>query len=424
MFAIDRPGMKQALKRTWGRLPTGVRRQAHLSVQAGSRAITPLQVAARWRKGAAPEGPVVVAGLHNAVIGIGQSARLFRDALTAAGADVRSVDICRTLDVKPDLDDGTSEAAAPRGPGVLVSCVNPPELIRWLGRGGARALRGKRHVGYWAWELPVAPPEWRDAFRFVDEVWCHSRFTADALQAIAPPDVPVRVITPPVYMTPRIGPDRAGFGLPEDRCVVLVALDLRSTSARKNPLGALEAYRRARPETSSDSLLVCKLVGFHGEPKLMQQLRALMADRSDIVLIDDLFSSDQMIRLVASSDVVLSLHRAEGFGLLTAEAAWLGRSVVTTGWSSVVEFLDADSASLVDWRLKPVDDRSGLYGGASWAEPDLDDAARRLDGLIRDPAARAALGRRAQAKADQVFNAPRWLGTVSEALGLPVPGAA
>ena len=38
--------------------------------------------------------------------------------------------------------------------------------------------------------------------------------------------------------------------------------------------------------------------------------------------------------LLAASNAVVSLHRPECFGLILAEAMYLGKPVIATGWSS------------------------------------------------------------------------------------------
>jgi glycosyltransferase involved in cell wall biosynthesis len=100
--------------------------------------------------------------------------------------------------------------------------------------------------------------------------------------------------------------------------------------------------------------------------------------------------------LTASCDIVLSLHRSEGFGLVPAEAMLLGKPVVATGWSGNMAFMDASSAALVGYRLVPAEDPRHVYEGASWAEPDQADAVAHLRRLADDAGARAALGARAR----------------------------
>ncbi len=409
------------MMRVWKALPPGVRAAAHRSAQAALNLATPALVTRAWRRGQPGAEPVTVAGLHSSSIGIGRGARLFAAALGQAGVQVQVQDVAATIQAARDLQTDPAPAALAEG-GVLVSHLNPPELVLWLQRTAARGLRGRRHVGYWAWELADLPDSWMSAFAYVDEVWCPSRFTAEAVRARAPSSVPVHVVPHPVFMIPRLEPDRARFELGEGVCVVLAALDLKSTSARKNPLGAIAAYRRAVPVPDGSSLLVCKLSGGADAPERLAEVQAAIEDRCDIRLFQQVLSEPDMTRLIASADVVLSLHRAEGFGLLPAEALWLGKPVVATAWSGVMDFLDTGSAGLVPWTRSPVQDVQAMYAGGWWAEPDLDAAADQLRRLIADPLAREGLGARARTRAAEVFDAAAWIGSVRPLLGLPAPG--
>jgi glycosyltransferase involved in cell wall biosynthesis len=124
---------------------------------------------------------------------------------------------------------------------------------------------------------------------------------------------------------------------------------------------------------------------------------------------------------MAASDIVLSLHRSEGFGLVPAEAMLLGKPVIATGWSGNMDFMDATSAALVGYRLVPTEDPRQVYHGASWAEPDQRDAVAHLRRLADDAAERRALGCRARAMAtDRLGAGP--LADALRAIGL-IPSA-
>ncbi len=409
------------MMRVWKALPPSLRAAAHRGAQAALDLATPALVARAWRRGQPGGEPVTVAGLHSSSIGIGRGARLFAVALRQAGVWLQAQDVAATIQTARDLDTGSTPTPL-EGGGVLVSHLNPPELVLWLQRTAARGLRGRRHIGYWAWELAILPDSWTSAFAYLDEVWCPSSFTADAVRARAPPGVPVHVVPHPVFMIPRLPPDRARFDLPEDACVVLAALDLKSTSARKNPLGAIAAYRQAVPAPDGRSLLLCKLAGGSAAPERLAEVEAAIAGRSDILLLQRVLSEADMTRLIASADIVLSLHRAEGFGLLPAEALWLGKPVVATAWSGVMDFLDEQSAVLVPWGRRPVQDVQAMYADGWWAEPDLAAAADHLRRLIADPLARAQLGARASARALQVFDGAAWTQRVLTLLETPRSG--
>ncbi|MBI1683284.1 glycosyltransferase family 4 protein [Caulobacter hibisci] len=406
-------GIRFFLLGCWRRLPQAVRRKAHLSAHWLSRRSIPLRVALNWKRGAAGGAPVSVVGLLRSTSGIGQGARLFLGALGPLAG--RPVDVTRRLGVKDNFDWLPPEQP-PAEAATVLTHLNPPELLRWLQAGGAAQLRGRRHIGYWAWELMVAPPQWREAFAYVDEVWAPSRFTADAIAAIAPADVPVRVVGHPVFVMPCAAPDRARFGLPEDRVLIFMALDLRSTIARKNPLDGARAFFAAASEAPGQACLVCKASNLDADGEAAAALRAELQGRPDVVLIEEALDAEGMSALLASIDIVLSLHRAEGFGLVLAEAMWLGKCVVATAWSGNMDFMDEESSVLVPYRLEAVSDAQGMYRRSEWAAPDVSVAAVRLKELISRADLRDSLAARGRRRAKEVFDQDRWLARVEDLL--------
>lgn len=400
--------MRDRLRAGWKRLPRPVRAAANHGLRAVLHGSVPLRVAPVWRRGRPASGGVEVVGLHGSVIGVGEAARMFAAGLRRSRPDVHAVDVSAVLGAGADLPVPASAGDA----GVVVSHLNPPELMELLARRGGRWLSGRRHIGFWAWELPAAPDGWRSAFRYVDEVWCQSAFTAAAVRRIAPPGLAVRVLHHPVFVLPPSTPRRREFGWGDGECVFLAVFDVRSSLARKNPAGAVEAYRRAFPEPGASNRLVLKVSGLGARPDLRPVVDALAAGRPDIQVIAENLSAEAMGGLIAGADVLVSLHRAEGFGLVPAQAMWAGRPAILTDWSATAEFADAGSACLVPAAFVDVDDPQGVYVGQRWADPDLAAAADCMRRLGCDPELRADLGRRARARAEAVFDEAAWTAQV------------
>jgi glycosyltransferase involved in cell wall biosynthesis len=119
--------------------------------------------------------------------------------------------------------------------------------------------------------------------------------------------------------------------------------------------------------------------------------------RRDIQLFDVELSTAEVERLIASADAILSLHRAEGFGLTLAEAFGMGRPALATGWSGNMEFMGRLAYALIPFWPVAVDDPSRTYGGdlgagQVWADPDLDAAAVAIRKLAGEAALRAQVG--------------------------------
>ncbi len=213
----------------------------------------------------------------------------------------------------------------------------------------------------------------------------------------------------PVPPVRPVKPNRGRFGWAPDQFVVLVAANVASGFFRKNVLGAIACFRRAFG-TDARARLVIKLGDSAAWPAARHQVNDAIGHAGNIEVIEAVFSRHDMDLLLASADVVLSLHRAEGFGLVPAEAMRLGRPVVTTAWSGNMEFMDEASAALVSYRLVPTNDPQKLYNlpGQRWAEPDLDHAVEWLRRLRADPALRQRMGEAAKAKAQACFDLPAY----------------
>lgn len=348
-------------------------------------------------RGRLVEGPVVVAGLFRAASGIGRAARGCAEALEKAGGNITRVDLSGVFGQEDLPADPRLTTMPTKETGTLILHCNAPEADRALL--ALRHFHGKRWriVGCWVWETSVAPESWRRASRRLSEIWTPSRFAADAIAAVSA--VPVRAVPHFVAAPDGLAADRKRFNLEDEQFVCLAMADGRSSFFRKNPIGAIRAFRRGLGERP-EARLVVKARNLGEQPAFKELLSdAAEGDRRIIILEED-FTEDDQWRLLACADVFISLHRSEGFGLPVAEAMALGKAVIATGWSGTAEFLDPDAAIAAPWKLEPVDDPSLRYkpaDGAVWAEPDEDAAARALHRLAGDPALRRTLGETARA---------------------------
>jgi glycosyltransferase involved in cell wall biosynthesis len=148
-----------------------------------------------------------------------------------------------------------------------------------------------------------------------------------------------------------------------------------------------------------------KFSGAAPYPKEASEIAAAAA--GNVKVFSGNWAQARVEALLACADIVLSLHRSEGFGLVPAQAMLRGIPVVATGWSGNIAFVDEQSAALVGYRLVKVADSSGVYEkmkGVEWAEPDIGHAAELLRRLGDDAAWRAALGARGKAFAEQALN--------------------
>lgn len=289
---------------------------------------------------------------------------------------------------------------------------------------------GSAAVAYPLWELRETNPHWIRALKRFDWIVSPSDFIGDTLEAAGAACLPqkmgssMRRAKHPHYGAAGVRADRAAFGLPEDRVVFTFSFDPSSDSQRKNPQAVFEAFERANVENG----LLCLQINRCKERSVLLEnwLRRLPAGH--VTVIDRYLSHEDTLRLLASSDVYISLHRAEGLGLGMLEAMQLGKPVIATKWSGNLSFMDDASAELIGGRLARINGSIPFYderiigGRAYWFEPNVEQAARAIRDLAGDADLRRDLGRRAQISAEMHQAEARrldWLEVVE-----PQPGRA
>jgi glycosyltransferase involved in cell wall biosynthesis len=174
-------------------------------------------------------------------------------------------------------------------------------------------------------------------------------------------------------------------------------------------LGTIHAYASAFDRMESNRpFLVLKVGGYAGNEHLLADIR-LAADRAGVRLITETLSQKGMDALISASDIFVSLHRAEGFGLVVAQAMLAGKPTIVTDWSGTRDFTDAMTACLVPAKEVAVSDPQGIYPPIGvWAEPDIEAAVTWMRRLAFDPTLRRDMGDRAAAKARTALSVDAW----------------
>lgn len=411
------PGRRLSfLHRAWRVLPPQARRRA---LAQGAALLAP--------KPDEPPPPVTggfaVGGEVGRASGLGEAARLILHGIEALGLPAEAFAAGLALPGETGTSGGL-RSARPREGAALLLHVNAPQLPLALLRLGRGSVRGRRVVGCWAWELPQVSDDWRPGAALVHEAWVPSRFTAAAVEPLLA-GRPVRVVPYPVAARPPrpASLDRTAFGLPADAVVTLCAFSLASSFERKNPLAAIAAHKQAFG-TRADRILLLKVNAPEHYPADMARLHAAAGGAANIRFETRTLPAQDHHALMAACDIVLSLHRSEGFGLVPAEGMLLGKPVVATAWSGTMDFMDAGSAALVPFALVPARDPRGVFEapGAVWAEADVRAAADHLTRLADNAGTRAALGAAGRRMATERLG----LGKLTEALAAlgaapPVP---
>ncbi|MEX1199020.1 MAG: glycosyltransferase [Pseudohongiellaceae bacterium] len=285
--------------------------------------------------------------------------------------------------------------------------INPDHAVQAIAELPARCFEGKYVIGYWAWELPEMPDDWESSFRYVDEIWVPSQFCQQAIAMRSP--VPVVTIPHCIEAQYDETQGRAHFGLPEDSFLFLSMFDVHSRPERKNPHGAIRAFREAFESDDHSACLVVKLN--NPTPDAMKALHQAIGGQDNIIVLDGVYSRDEINTLLANIDCFVSLHRSEGFGLGPAEAMSLGKVAMITRWSGNTDYMTPDNSIGIDYELVTLEQDYGPYrAGQHWAEPDVSQAAGAMRKLVADPQWATTLGRNARDTIREGFS-PRAVGS-------------
>lgn len=324
-------------------------------------------------------------GNIRAETGLGQSSRLVADELEASGIPY-SIYQYDQLGIMAEgwYQQYENKISNELPYNINLIHINPHELGLAFKQSHDTIWNGRYNIGFWLWELEEFPDEWVPCFHCMDEIWTPSKFITDSIQR----KTDLKVVTIP-YHVGLIIPEkskcqyRKKFNLPVDKFLFLMMYDRTSMTERKNPEAAIEAFKIAFSKDEEVGLVI-KIN--NSSEKEINMIRSTLSEYSSVYFITDILERQQVNELIYCVDAIVSLHRAEGFGLVLAEAMLLGTPTIATNWSSNTEFMTKETACMVDAELITIDRDIGAFKkGNRWAEPDVKQGARYMRKLYDEP---------------------------------------
>jgi len=335
--------------------------------------------------------------------GYGEYARLVAWALHTAGHDLRTRN-CPHAPMRPEWLGHKGALMLERigyrvdEPVDLSLVVYVPTSLYWL------SMEGSVNVGLSMTESEIAPP---DYVRCCEESGVGALAVPSAWnrKAFLEFQKPQPIIHPPV------DPDlHAMRTRPRSSSVTYLSI-FHWPARHKDPKSLVEAFCRAF--AGSDPVrLVIKTSGASDEQitsDVHEAMRLAGVTRApEIKVICGAMSRREILDLYASSDVYVSSHHGEGWGLPIFESMAIGMPAIATAFSAPLEYMNAENSYLVRYAYDADHGRANV---------DVDDLARQMRRAFMRPeearrlgeTARAGLRSRftAQHTADQVIDAAR-----------------
>jgi glycosyltransferase involved in cell wall biosynthesis len=346
--------------------------------------------------------PILV-GHPFAPIGMGEHIRCSFRAFRAAGyqlfvRDIYNLDRKVDQDFQEELDNHLIQHLDPQ---LNIFHINGDEIEQALSHLSIKLNEGAYNIIYPTWELSIYPEKWAKQINRFSEIWAPSHFVYESLLKVASKPVLHMPLATEVSLSSFLG--RRYFNLPESSYLFLFYFDFRSYIYRKNPYAAINAFEmlcKARP--NEDMRMVIKLNRDIGSSRNNAELSTFLdiirnsKFSGQIIIIDKIMTDNEVKNLVRCCDCFVSLHRSEGYGRGMAEAMFLGKPVIATGYSGNLDFMNPNNSFLVKYQLKSVESgQYPYYDGQMWADPDIEEAVFHMITLLDNPELGYSLGKTA-----------------------------
>lgn len=330
-------------------------------------------------------------------LGIGENVRCTFSALKKIGINFGVRDIYNYLKPEGMVQSQITSDLVSRPSKIHLFFLNGDEVTPALNHLGSTWFNESYNIVFPSWELEKYPKVWGEKLSLFNEIWAPTAFIYKSLLPVVTKPLKVVTLSSEVVLSSFL--NRKYFGIPYNTYIFLFFFDFRSYVERKNPRGVLESFEKLLSISKNpNAKLIIKLNGAEQFLDKLNELKKEIAPYKDkVILINRTMTDNEVKNLIRCSDCFVSLHRSEGFGRGLAEAMFLGKPVIATGYSGNLDFMTQENSLLVDYELIPL--KEGEYPfwkEQHWADPDTDQAASFMTELINRPIWGSELGNKAR----------------------------
>jgi glycosyltransferase involved in cell wall biosynthesis len=308
-------------------------------------------------------------GFFEGNFGIAEATRLNAAAMESQGITVNRISYS---------SDTLEKSKSDSQPNALINIfhINSNVTHEFFSKNQDINLAGHYNIVYWAWEFPEVSDKTVEFLNIFDELWVPSDFCVNIFTKYT--GIPVMRFSHPIQKLPPSDEfDFEEYNIKPGSNVYITIFDSLSTTIRKNPEATIEAFINVF-KNDPESVLIVKTHNLD-RSKDAQTVLEKYAGISNIIIINEHFSKEKLHSLIQKSDVLISLHGSEGFGLTMAEAMYFGKPVIATGYSGNLQFMNAENSFLVNAeKVSYGSDDLNYDSNTIWSEPSLEEASQYL----------------------------------------------
>lgn len=310
-------------------------------------------------------------GFFDGNFGIAEATRLNAVAMESAGIQVNRINYSSDT-----LEKIKSETEPEFQSYINIFHINSNVTHEFFSKNQDINLAGHYNIVYWAWEFPEVSDKTVDFLNIFDELWVPSDFCVNIFTKYT--GIPVMRFSHPIQkMATSEEFDFNTYQIKPNSKVYVTIFDSLSTTIRKNPEATIESFIKVF-NNDPESVLIVKT---HNLERSKDAQKALEKYNNipNIIIINEHFSKEKLHSLIQKSDVLISLHGSEGFGLTMAEAMSYGKVVVGTGYSGNLDFMNVNNSFLIQYDFIKTSNTKGLIAeGLTLARPNIEDAVEKL----------------------------------------------
>ena len=350
---------------------------------------------------------IEVIGFFNSASGLGEAARLCAKQLRKSGYKVRCKSVESIFRKPIELEWDFNDMCTADEVSIRIFHLNPPFMPPVILNMGSKQYKKTFNIACWAWELEKIPAEWVKALRYVNAIFTPSNFTSTAIKQYT--EKPVLTVQHPATVGTPTKNMRKKLDITKDNFLAVSIFSFGSAFERKNPMGVINSFKKAFKNNKNATLILKSNSGGNSAEKI--QIQKQICNMPNIQLIDDLWDRADILGLIKESDIFMSMHRSEGFGLAIAESMLLGTPTLVTNWSGNTDFCNKENSLLLDYKMIPVVSNHSEFKSLNnlyWADANIDQAATILQEVANNPKHAKEISKYCLEKSNAYFSEPSY----------------
>jgi hypothetical protein len=319
---------------------------------------------------------IALIGHPSGNLGLGEDARLIKESLELVGYEVHSYIANRYVKSSEEYKKDVYDLLEYENNEIYlcnIFCLPAFDMIGLFFEYGDILFDQTYNIGIWQWELVKFPKEAELAIKLVDKVLSISKYSSQSIKNTFPFQ-DVKTIPLPCKDPGFLNINNVRIN---NKFKFYFAFDRNSFIDRKNPLALIESFQRAFKNNYNVELIL-KVIGDIDSQIWNETIRKSLVDKR-ILIIDKSLTRNEYNNLLNGINCVVSLHRAEGFGRVLAEALLMEKPLISTAFSGNLDFMNSENSYLVKGEIIPVFEHDYLFAkNNQWFEPNIDHASELM----------------------------------------------